>query len=48
MTQTIEQIRFYTGIPKVDENEFWHHFWSQKTRFLKQRGVEVFKHPLYY
>ncbi len=44
----LEKIRFYTGVPKADENKKLHEFWSQKTRFLKQRGVEVFKHPLYY
>ena len=26
----IEQIRFYTGIPDINDDSFWHNFWTRK------------------
>jgi uncharacterized LabA/DUF88 family protein len=41
--RTLAQICFYTGVPKLEENEHWHYFWSNKLRYLKNRGVETYK-----
>lgn len=41
--RTLSQIRFYTGVPRADQNSFWHNFWVEKFRYLKAQGVEVYK-----
>jgi len=44
--RTLTQIRFYTGVPdpKLGPTEhFWHSFWSRKLRYLKNRGVIIYK-----
>ena len=37
------QIRFYTGVPSSRQNAFWHGFWTNKLRFLRRRGVYVYR-----
>ena len=37
------QIRFYTGVPSRKANSFWHGFWSNKLRFLRSRGIAVYR-----
>jgi len=39
----LSQIRFYTGVPRVDQNSFWHNFWKGKFEYLEAQGVEVYK-----
>ena len=41
--RTLSQIRFYTGVPKENQNSFWHYFWVEKIRHLKEQGIEVYK-----
>ena len=40
--RTLDQIRFYTGVPNSDVAPFWHGFWTNKLRYLRSRGVEVY------
>lgn len=42
------QARFYTGIPDVDDNKFWHVFWSKKLLTISRQGVYVYSRPLRY
>lgn len=39
---------FYTGVPDIEDDPFWHNFWAEKLRALKRRGVEVFSRSLRY
>jgi uncharacterized LabA/DUF88 family protein len=44
--RVLTQIRFYTGVPNPtlgDTEKFWHSFWTSKLRYLKNRGIEVYK-----
>lgn len=45
--RTLEQIRFYTGLPdprRAGMSAFWHGFWSNKLRYLRSRpGVYVYR-----
>ena len=44
--RTLAEIRFYTGVPDpaVGLSElFWHGFWSNKIRYLRSRGVYVYR-----
>jgi hypothetical protein len=44
-----EQVRFYTGVPKLQDNPFWHNFWAAKKRFLKRdKRVEFFSRDTHY
>jgi len=39
----LKQIRFYTGVPRFNSNQHWHIFWTNKLRYLKSQGVEIYK-----
>ncbi len=39
---------FYTGIPDVADNAFWHQFWAAKLLAMKRAGVHVYSRPLRY
>ena len=41
--RVIKQIRFYTGVPDLNVDQFWHKFWTNKLRYLKSRGIETYK-----
>lgn len=41
--RTITQIRFYTGVPDSNQDSFWHYFWTNKLRYLRSQGVEVYR-----
>ena len=38
----LTQVRFYTGVPDFNVKPFWHGFWTNKLRYLRSRGVEVY------
>jgi len=44
----IDEIRFYTGVPDLEDNPFWHTFWDNKLASMGQRGVTIFRRPLRY
>ena len=44
--RTLTETRFYTGVPDPSEGPsqlFWHSFWSNKIRYLRSRGVYVYR-----
>jgi len=41
-------IHFYTGIPGVQDDPFWHQFWSSKLAVMGTRGIVTFSRPLRY
>ena len=44
--RTLAEIRFYTGVPDPavgPSQRFWHGFWSNKIRDLKNRGVYIYR-----
>jgi uncharacterized LabA/DUF88 family protein len=44
----LERVQFYTGVPSVSDNSFWHGFWSNKLAIMGRRGVQVYSRPLVY
>jgi len=45
---TLAQVRFYTGIPSVQDAPFWNHFWTAKLAVMGTRGVVTFSRHLKY
>lgn len=41
-------INFYTGIPRIQDDEFWNHFWTEKLRNMGKRGIHTFTRHLRY
>jgi len=44
--RTLSQVRFYTGVPDPTvgpTQQFWHGFWSNKLRYLRSKGVYVYR-----
>lgn len=44
--RTLTETRFYTGVPEPGGGPsqlFWHGFWSNKIRYLRSRGVYVYR-----
>lgn len=44
----LEEVRFYTGIPTVEDNPKWNTFWSHKLSAMGKLGVHVFTRHLRY
>lgn len=44
----LAQVRFYTGLPSVQDNPFWNHFWTTKLAVLGTRGVFTYSRSLRY
>jgi hypothetical protein len=42
------KVYFYTGIPDMKDNPFWHSFWSAKLAIMGTRGIATFSRPLRY
>lgn len=41
--RTLQQVRFYTGVPNSRGNPFWHGFWNNKLRFLRNGGIYTYR-----
>lgn len=41
-------VRFYTGVPDVQDSAFWNHFWTAKGAQMGRGGVTLFTRPLRY
>ena len=41
--RVIREIRFYTGVPDPNADTRWHTFWTNKLRYLKSQGIEIYK-----
>ena len=44
----LDQTRFYTGIPHLQDNARWHQFWMAKMRAMSWQRVHVYSRPLRY
>ena len=44
----LDQVRFYTGMPDISDDPFWHHFWAHKLATMGRQGLVVFSRPLRY
>jgi uncharacterized LabA/DUF88 family protein len=45
---TLSGSRFYTGIPDLQDNPSWNHFWTAKLAVMGSRGVHTYSRPLRY
>jgi len=45
---SLTEVRFYTGVPDVEDNARWHAFWVAKLAQMGRRGVRVYTRPLRY
>lgn len=45
---SLEEVRFYTGVPDCEDDPFWHHFWTNKLAGMGRRGVKVYSRSLVY
>ena len=39
---------FYTGLPSLEDDPFWNHFWTAKLATMGTRGVKTFTRHLRY
>lgn len=44
----LSKIYFYTGVPPMHENSFWHQVWSAKLAVMGTRGIQTFTRPIRY
>ena len=44
----LEETRFYTGVPNVQDDARWNTFWSRKLSAMGKVGIHVFSRPLKY
>lgn len=44
----LNSVHFYTGIPDINDNEFWNKFWTAKLAVMGSRGVLTFSRHLKY
>ncbi len=42
------EVRFYTGVPNLEDDPYWHHFWTHKLAQMGRRGAKVFSRSLVY
>jgi uncharacterized LabA/DUF88 family protein len=45
---SLQEIRFYTGIPNPEDDAFWNSFWSAKLLAMSRMGIKTFSRPLRY
>lgn len=41
-------VYFYTGVPDLQDNIFWHNFWSKKLSYMGRMGIKLFSRSLRY
>jgi len=44
----LHQVRFYTGVPAVEDNAAWNHFWNAKMAVMGRQGLYTFSRSLRY
>lgn len=44
----LAETRFYTGVPELADDPFWHNFWAAKLRHMGRTMTVVFRRPLRY
>ena len=40
--RTLQEIRFYTGVPDQRASALWNAFWRNKTAYLRRQGISVY------
>ena len=45
---SLSKIYFYTGMPHLQDDEFWHNFWSKKLSYMGRTGIEIFSREMRY
>ena len=45
---SLQQVKFYTGVPDINDDQFWHNFWTRKIVVMGQKGVAVYSRKLRY
>lgn len=44
----IKEMRFYTGVPDLQDDALWHNFWNNKLTNMGQKGITIFSRALRY
>jgi uncharacterized LabA/DUF88 family protein len=44
----LDCVHFYTGLPTIDDNKRWNHFWTAKLASMGKRGIHTFSRHLRY
>jgi len=44
----LDRVQFYTGLPRIEDNPFWNHFWTAKLASMGKRGIHTFSRHLRY
>jgi uncharacterized LabA/DUF88 family protein len=44
----LAQVRFYTGVPDLNDDARWHEFWSHKLAMMGRQGIHAYSRPLRY
>lgn len=44
----LAKLYFYTGVPDLRDNSFWHNFWNNRLIAMQRQGIVVFKRSLRY
>ena len=39
----VNQVRFYTGVPSLNQNVLWYYFWTSKLQVLQTKGAFVYR-----
>ncbi|MBI4665954.1 MAG: NYN domain-containing protein [Nitrospinae bacterium] len=42
----LKGVKFYTGIPSLEENKHWHQFWTAKLAHMGRSGIHAFSRPI--
>jgi len=44
----LQQVKFYTGLPDINDDSHWHNFWMKKMGAMGQKGVTIYSRKLRY
>jgi uncharacterized LabA/DUF88 family protein len=44
----LEEVFFYTGVPDIKDNPYWHRFWNNKLIAMRNKGISTFSRTLRY
>ena len=44
----LQGVKFYTGVPDINDDPYWHNFWTNKIAAMGQRGISIYYRKLRY
>jgi len=44
----LQEVKFYTGVPDISDDPFWHNFWTRKIVVMGQKGAIIYSRKLRY